>query len=179
MATERTRHLDVGGLQYGNLTGVVFLGLARTFPKEDFYIADITAKDVSSKTIPPNLHISSPEIGGISFPFLSTYRLAYPPNYFDDARMDMVLDLVNPDEALKMFWEVRRCLKPGGSFTIVDEIENSSIAKGVTRLSGLKQTRLLNTQQILESGYHLSETAKAFKYHGHDLFLLRSQKNAR
>ena len=110
-------------------------------------------------------------------PFLSSYKLAYPPNYFDDARMDTILDVVRPDIAFKIFREVKRCLKPRGCFTIVDDIFHERGTILSTRLSGLRQVELKNTQEIVQSGYLLSEQTLAFKHFGHDLFLLKLRKN--
>lgn len=167
----------MGGLYYGDVSGVVFLGLARAFPNEDFHIADITSDKADRSIIPSNLSITSPMMRKIPLPFLSTYKLAYPPNYFDDARMDAVLDIITPDIVFKIFGEIKRCLKPKGCLTIVDDIFHRSGTIFSAHLSGFQQVCIMDTQEIIQSGYPLSEQSLAFKHFRHDLFLLKLRKN--
>lgn len=167
----------MGGLWYGDVSGVVFLGLARTCPNEDFYIADITAGKADRSIIPSNLSITSPILRKIPLPFFSTYKLTYPSNYFDDARMDTLLDVVSPDIVVKIFREIKRCLKPNGCLTIVDDVFHRSSTIFSARLSGFKQESIMGTQEIIQSGYPLSEQSLAFKHFRHDLFLLKLRKS--
>lgn len=159
------------------MSGVVFLGLARVLPSEDFHIADIAANKADRRNLPSNLSITSPIMKNIPFPFLSTYKLAYPSNYFNDARLDAVLDVVTPDIAFKILSEIKRCLKPNGTLTIMDDIFHRSGAIFSSRLLGLEQVEIMNTQEIIQSGYPLSQQILAFDHFGFDLFLLKLKKN--
>jgi hypothetical protein len=174
MATERTRHLDVGGLNYGKLDGVIFLGLAHLLPQDLFYIVDVTADKIEKGHLPKNVFVSTPQVVKIPIPFLSEYKLKHPNHFFDDARMDMVLDVVQPDVALSMFREVRRCLKPGGVFTVVDEIGNRPETVFLGAVSGMKKTSEMNTRELFKSSYPISQYTEAFS--GHDVFSIQFKR---
>jgi SAM-dependent methyltransferase len=159
------------------LSGIAFMGLAHAFPQQRFCIADTTANRLASTVyIPPNLAIVTPQLKKSVVPFFTNYKLPYSSDYFNDARMDMVLDLNMPDIAWKMLGEIKRVLRPGGILTIVDEIGNKFEAELLARLLRLTTTKKLNTNEILASGYLLSETAQAFQQFGFDLFLLELKK---
>jgi SAM-dependent methyltransferase len=173
MTLEKGRYLDIGGCS-ATLTPILAKE-AKLNPHNIYVIADLREIQVAHEPL-PNLEYVRAEYRKPSLPFMSlfpNYRLPFPDDEFQGARMDMVLDfLVDPFLRRKVIKEVRRVLLPGGMFNIVDTYQNLSRIKKTCKRAGMAEVSLIDYEELISSDYLMSPCSLGFLEAGFRLFRL-------
>ncbi len=164
-------HLDLGGFSEDAIS--LFEEMAVQRPGERFCIVDPKVRKTEEPTMMTNLEMTSPEIRKL-LGYVLHFRIPYSDAHFDDARMDAVLDFLDFSyETLYLFRalrEIRRVLKTGGIFTVMDLEYHAPGIQRVSQLAGFRHMEKFSYQEMIDAHYPVSPMIQAFRYFGFPIF---------
>jgi len=177
MFQDRERHLDLGGLTEDGTP--IFERLAQQYLQAMFYIVDPKGKNSLKTTFPQNLIVTAPKSKDF-FGFTIDYQIPYTDDFFDDARMDAVLDFMDytyaPVLLLRVLREIKRVLQPNSTLTIMDVNHHKGGVIPACKIIGFRNTQMFSFQELFESGYPISPQIEAFHGFGFPVFGLQVTK---